>query len=158
MYTMIKNCGVALLVALFAVTAALGQTGRIQGTVLDPFGAPIVGAGVHLSDMNNVSFGSATTNGSGKYSFPALPDGYYKIYFNDSLVLIYLGDVTNIEVWGGQTTTLIPVTNTNQSGPGSITQAVTDANSTVGGMCHIHFLIGGIGTQTITFGGTAPSF
>jgi hypothetical protein len=72
-------CLTALL--LFAVHPASAQTfrGTILGTVTDPSGAAIVGAGVAVKNVNTGLSRTVTTSEDGTYSVPELPIGTYSV-------------------------------------------------------------------------------
>ncbi|HKT23837.1 MAG TPA: TonB-dependent receptor [Terriglobales bacterium] len=72
------------LLAVFTLVisqAALAQqvTANITGTVLDPTGAPIIGATVTASDTNRGTVYTAKTNESGIYNIQRVPIGTYVI-------------------------------------------------------------------------------
>ena len=76
-----KSCLLLLLVSL-AANSALAQleTATVSGQVVDPSGLSITRAQVKLVDIDRDTSTSATTNGSGLYTFPecsarALPNG-----------------------------------------------------------------------------------
>jgi hypothetical protein len=60
--------------------AALAQTtGTIEGTVTDPDGAPLPGVSVELASPSLQGTRTATTSGNGRYRFPSLPPGSYRV-------------------------------------------------------------------------------
>src|ERR1700691_5823435 len=67
----------ALCVLLNSSWADVG--GRIAGVVTDPSSAFLAGATVTLSNTNNGTKQTATTNEQGRYSFPAVPVGKYEL-------------------------------------------------------------------------------
>ena len=70
--------GLALL--SFATGArAVGPTGRIVGSVVDPGGSPIAGAKVTLTNENTNEARTDSSDPSGNFSFPTLPVGSYSI-------------------------------------------------------------------------------
>ncbi|HYM75645.1 MAG TPA: carboxypeptidase regulatory-like domain-containing protein [Candidatus Dormibacteraeota bacterium] len=75
-----KLCLLLLLVS-FAANSALAQleTATISGQVVDPSGMSVAGAHVKLVDIDRDTSTSATTNGSGLYTFPAVRPGRYRI-------------------------------------------------------------------------------
>ena len=65
---------------LFAVTAlGQGTTGQLTGTVTDPNGAVVAGAGVKATNTATNVARETTTTGDGIYSFQLLPPGRYTI-------------------------------------------------------------------------------
>src|SRR5712692_7378145 len=70
-------------VTLFLAAAAFGQAsainGEITGTVTDPSGAAIAGAGVQATNTTTGLKQSAKTNESGLYRIPLLPLGAYEL-------------------------------------------------------------------------------
>ncbi len=72
---------IVLVLALFAAQPgfAVGPTGRIVGTVLDPSGAPVAGATVSAINQATNEVRTFTTQATGDYSFPVLPSGTYTI-------------------------------------------------------------------------------
>ncbi|MBC7795689.1 MAG: carboxypeptidase regulatory-like domain-containing protein, partial [Pyrinomonadaceae bacterium] len=74
------NLVVTAMIFVFA-GAAQGQvtTGRISGTVTDPNGAVVSGAGVTVTNVETNSAQQATTGGDGEFAFQLLPPGRYKI-------------------------------------------------------------------------------
>jgi len=68
------------MVALVGCGVAWGQAaGSLSGTVSDPTGAVIAGAGVTLTNTATGRVGEATTNEVGVYSFPQLAPGTYRL-------------------------------------------------------------------------------
>jgi Carboxypeptidase regulatory-like domain len=61
-----------------AILSAQTDTARIQGTVLDDSGAAVPSATVKLTNIDTGATASATSDGSGNYSFTALVRGNYK--------------------------------------------------------------------------------
>jgi hypothetical protein len=66
---------------LVLVTAVAGfaqtETARLEGTVTDPSGAPVAGAGVTVTSVETGRTTTGSTNESGFYVVPALPAGRY---------------------------------------------------------------------------------
>ncbi|HJS24393.1 MAG TPA: TonB-dependent receptor [Pyrinomonadaceae bacterium] len=56
-----------------------GDTGQLNGTVVDPNGAVIVGAGVKLTSQSTSQVRELVTGGSGDFAFTLLPPGRYKL-------------------------------------------------------------------------------
>ncbi|HVZ83581.1 MAG TPA: TonB-dependent receptor [Terracidiphilus sp.] len=70
----------AVLILAFAAAPAQAQfRGSIQGTVSDPTGAIIPGATVTLKDLQTNQVLTATSNGSGVYTFNALAPDHYSL-------------------------------------------------------------------------------
>src|SRR5215472_14885749 len=72
----------AILLLILATTeACLAQsdTARLQGTVIDPQGAAIVGANVQVTNTGTGFAATVTTNELGFYSVSALPPGSYHV-------------------------------------------------------------------------------
>jgi Carboxypeptidase regulatory-like domain len=80
---MLRN---ALLLCLFGLLCTMANpvwaqtptTGQVNGVVRDPSGAVVVGAKAALSGINGVTR-ETTTNGDGRYSFPLILPGIYKL-------------------------------------------------------------------------------
>jgi carboxypeptidase family protein len=70
-----------LLLVLFAANCAFAQleTATVSGQVVDPSGLSITGAHVKLVDIDRDTVASATTNGSGLYTFPTVRPGRYRM-------------------------------------------------------------------------------
>jgi len=67
------------IVALSLSVLAYGQTGSIQGTVMDQSGAVIQGAEVTVRSLETNQTRTATSSATGAYSFPNLAVGHYEI-------------------------------------------------------------------------------
>jgi hypothetical protein len=117
------------LIAIFAILALLLPTiasaqsvvtGGINGTVSDASGAIIVGANVSLKNVLTNETSSATSNGSGIYTFSLLKPGDY------TLTITHQGFKTateNVTVVLGQ---VVPNNVTLEVGSGSTTVEVTE--------------------------------
>ena len=55
------------------------NVGSLQGTVTDPAGAAVTGAGVKLSDTASAAVRTAVSDGTGGYSFAQLNPGIYRL-------------------------------------------------------------------------------
>ena len=75
-----KSCLLLLLVSL-APNSALAQleTATVSGQVVDPSGLSITKAQVELVDIDRDTSTSATTNGSGLYTFQSVRPGRYRM-------------------------------------------------------------------------------
>src|ERR1035437_5473816 len=71
----------AVLVLIFSSIPAhaVGPTGKIVGSVLDPSGAPIAGAKVTVTNEGTAESRSAITDDSGNFVFPILGVGNYTV-------------------------------------------------------------------------------
>src|ERR1035441_3637808 len=58
---------------------AIGPTGKIVGSVLDPSGAPIAGAKVTVINESTAESRTAITDDSGNFTFPILSVGNYTV-------------------------------------------------------------------------------
>jgi len=75
-----RNFLVSLLVLLLAATGAWAQNaGSLQGSVLDPTGANVVGATVKLVDLATNAPRMTTTDATGGYGFVQINPGVYKL-------------------------------------------------------------------------------
>lgn len=80
MLTSIARGGLLLcLIVLSGSICAFGQTARVYGTVTDPQGNAILGANVQVVNQTSGEIKAATTDDSGAYNIPSLPQGSYKI-------------------------------------------------------------------------------
>ncbi len=70
---------VAVVVFLSAVAAGQTATTSLQGQVVDPQGAVIVGAKLTLTNTNTNASRSGTTGTAGDYLFASLPPGAYRL-------------------------------------------------------------------------------
>ncbi|HKJ82348.1 MAG TPA: carboxypeptidase-like regulatory domain-containing protein, partial [Ignavibacteriaceae bacterium] len=141
---------IALIVLLVGSTQIFSQTGTIQGTVTDTLThVPLVSATLTLE---GTGFG-VITDLAGQYSL-SVPVGTYIMH---AIFPGFVEETVNVSVNAGKITIqnfgLFPVrifvvVNTNDSGPGSLRQAILDANAHPG-KDEIHFNIPGAGPFTI---------
>jgi Carboxypeptidase regulatory-like domain len=76
--------GVALSLGATVVRAQTASSGTVTGQVSDPQGASVPGADVVLTDLATNSKQTATTNDSGRYTFPVVNPGLYDITVSKS--------------------------------------------------------------------------
>src|SRR5260221_685048 len=76
--------GLALLLSATPTQAQTASSGSVTGQVSDPQGASVPGAEVTLTDIGTNSKQSATTNDSGRYTFPVVNPGLYDIIVSKS--------------------------------------------------------------------------
>jgi Carboxypeptidase regulatory-like domain len=74
-----KSVFLGIFLTLLLAGVAVAQTGSIQGTVTDKSGAVIQGAEITVSNGETNTVRTATTNGTGGYSFPDLVPGTYEV-------------------------------------------------------------------------------
>jgi hypothetical protein len=68
-----------LILSLAVISAAQGDTARLQGTVTDPQDAAVVGASVTVTDESTGRTTTVVTNDTGFYTVPGLPPGRYRV-------------------------------------------------------------------------------
>ncbi len=68
-----------VMVGLPHVAAAQAVRGSLVGNVTDSSGAPVPGATITITETQTNATDSAVTNESGRYTFPDLKDGIYRI-------------------------------------------------------------------------------
>src|SRR5258708_24789882 len=71
--------GILLSLTVSSARAQTASSGSVTGQVSDPHGSSIPGADVLLTDIATSSQQSATTNDSGRYTFPVINPGLYDI-------------------------------------------------------------------------------
>jgi len=76
--------GILLSLSGTPTQAQTASSGSITGQVSDPQGASVPGADVTLTDIGTKSKQSATTNDSGRYTFPVVNSGLYDIVVSKS--------------------------------------------------------------------------
>jgi Carboxypeptidase regulatory-like domain/TonB dependent receptor len=111
---------VALIAAAFYATPALAQVGqgRLTGTVTDAQGAVLPGVTVTATSQALIGNRTTVTEADGKYLFPGLPSGAYKLAFDLQGFKKFERD--NIQVVLGQT-----ISQDAQMQIGSLTENVT---------------------------------
>lgn len=136
--------------------SVLAQSDRVTGTVYDENGVPLPGITVYLVETGMGTF----TNLSGVYNFSGITDPYCEqvLTLQVSVTGYYGTTVQYYEHCDGGTQTvnifLIPdrapimVTNTEDSGDGSLRQAILDANANPG-KDYIHFDVPELGLASI---------
>jgi hypothetical protein len=114
-----------LLVATMGVGAyaQMAGTGVVVGTVTDPAKAAVAGATVTLTDVTTKAVRTATTNDTGRYSFPNVPPGKYtvvivkagfrQVKFTDQEVLVGESRTLDAALEIGTSTEVVEVTTTN---------------------------------------------
>jgi hypothetical protein len=90
-----------LVLSLFAH----GDTGQLNGTVVDANGAVIAGASVKLTSQSTSQMREMMTGESGEFAFPLLPPGRYKLEVSASGFRTTLIDDANVNIT--QTTSLV---------------------------------------------------
>ena len=81
-----------------------GDNGQLNGTVVDPNGAAIVGAGVKLTSQSTSQVRELVTGDSGDFAFTLLPPGNYKLEVSASGFRTVLIDDAHVNIT--QTTSL----------------------------------------------------
>jgi Carboxypeptidase regulatory-like domain len=76
---MVQKAILTLCVVLVSASAYAQSTARINGRVLDQFGAVLPGASVTVTDASTGVARDTVTNGEGLYSVPALNPGSYSV-------------------------------------------------------------------------------
>ena len=82
-----------------------GDTGQLNGTVVDANGAVVVGASVKLTRQSTSQVREMVTGESGEFAFPLLPPGRYKLEVSASGFRTILIDDANVNIT--QTTSLV---------------------------------------------------
>jgi Carboxypeptidase regulatory-like domain len=96
------------------------STGTVEGAVMDPTAAAVVGASVTLTDASTGSSRSATTNDTGRFFFANVVPGKYTVTINKSgfRVLKFTDQVVNVS-------TSLSLNATLELGPATETVEVT---------------------------------
>src|SRR5437879_13419227 len=71
-----------------ALLAQAASTGTVAGTVTDPSGAAVAGAGVTLVDPSTNDSRKTTTNETGRYRFANVPPRTYNLTINKNGVSV----------------------------------------------------------------------
>lgn len=132
---------VALVCGISVLTAARAHAqykASLRGTVTDPSGAVIPGAKVSLLDRSTNYVLSTTTNGSGVYTFNALPpdhfvmtieqNGFEKKVLSNVVIVPEQANALNIQMAVGslsQTVTVSGVTSALNTDTATISQTIT---------------------------------
>jgi len=82
-----------LALAVARVTAQVGTSGEIDGTVLDPSGAAVPQATVEISNPVSGFVRSTTTNNTGGFTFPNVPFNPYHLTITATGFAAYVKDV-----------------------------------------------------------------
>ncbi len=128
--------GILLSLAASSVRAQTASSGSVTGQVSDPQGSSVPGADVTLTEIATTSKQSATTNDSGRYTFPVVNPGLYDITVSKSgfkvskmaqqKVSIGLVLTVNVTLEVGSVTETVVVTSS------SIGSELQTANATIG--------------------------
>ena len=80
MFSLKRLASVALLASALASGAlAQGAAGQLTGTVSDPQGGRVAGAGVVVTSLDTGAARAVETDGDGNFAVPLLPPGRYKV-------------------------------------------------------------------------------
>lgn len=90
---MFASRGILILIILFQATFSWCQN-SLHGTITNESGAPLIGAGVYISDLNS----GTTTNEKGEYTLNNLPKGALKIQFS---FLGYESEIRSVNIDSG---------------------------------------------------------
>lgn len=74
-----RTISVSLLLGISLGLSCAESDSKFTGTVTDPSGRPVPGAGILLTDSATLVEQTVTTNKEGIYEFPALPVGTYRL-------------------------------------------------------------------------------
>jgi len=128
--------GILLSLTASSVRAQTASSGSVTGQVSDPQGSSVPGADVTLTEIATTSKQSATTNDSGRYTFPVVNPGLYDITVTKSgfkvakmaqqKVSIGLVITVNVTLEVGSVTETVVVTSS------SIGSELQTANATIG--------------------------
>src|SRR5260370_16390243 len=128
--------GILLSLTASSARAQTASSGSVTGQVSDPQGSSVPGADVTLTEIATTSKQSATTNDSGRYTFPVVNPGLYDITVSKSgfkvskmaqqKVSIGLVLTVNVTLEVGSVTETVVVTST------ALGSELQTANATVG--------------------------
>src|SRR5258708_6385779 len=128
--------GILLSLTVSSARAQTASSGSVTGQVSDPHGSSIPGADVLLTEIATSSKQSATTNDSGRYTFPVINPGLYDITVTKSgfkvariaqqKVSIGLVLTVNVTLEVGSVTEAVVITST------AIGSELQTANATIG--------------------------
>jgi len=157
---------IGIIAGLLIISAsAYGQPNTITGTVYDENGEHVI-PGINVILVGTV-YGSIT-NANGSFTFMGISDTYCDQtmtilvsmtgYFGTSVQYIQGCDgvTQTVDIWLTTGSDPLVVNNTEDSGAGSLRQALLDANNNPGAD-EIHFNIPGSGIHTITPASTLPT-
>jgi len=141
----IKYISSIIALGFILLSTIQAQTGSVTGTVYDENGDPFPGINVTLVEAEM----SSTTNLQGMYSFTGIPGPCDQILTLQVSLLGYFGTTVQYYdrcLWLTPTVDIhlvtdrapLMVTNTDDSGPGTLRQAIEDANTNLG-KDYIHF-------------------
>jgi photosystem II stability/assembly factor-like uncharacterized protein len=145
--------------ANFTLTGAAAATHKIVGRLTEADGTPVSGATVALSGSQ---IELTTTDAAGNYSFEAPDGGSYAVTPTALGFTFTPPSGTAHNLAADQTLDFTAarqefvVTNVDDAGPGSLRQAILDANATPG-RDRITFNINGAGVRTISVNMTLPT-
>ena len=96
----------ALFLAMSAAAWAQAGGGAIAGTVHDPAGAVVPNAAVTITNMDTNATFSVTTNDDGRFSYPALTLGNYKVSVSapgfkeaiESGIIVSIGVTSTVDI------------------------------------------------------------
>lgn len=77
--TAVKTTMLALLILLPSIASAQTHRASVRGTVTDPNGARVAGAGIEIVNMETNENRTTTTNDDGSYALSSLPPGPYTL-------------------------------------------------------------------------------
>ncbi len=139
---------IGLLTGLATILAAQTATGRISGSVVDPAGLPIAGAGVTVKGEATGLSLSGSTSTAGAFHLATVPPGEYSIEINSPgfrrhLTRRFKVDVAKDNVLPpvrleiGQVTEVVEVTASGAAGPVQTTNAELAATVTMQQIQHL---------------------
>jgi len=95
---------VVCLITIIGVAWSQGQSGNLNGSVVDKTGAVVPGAAVSVKNVNTGVEEKTTTTAAGAYTFPYLPAGTYNIHA--TAAGFKASDAENILLHNAQTLTI----------------------------------------------------